>query len=63
MNNVSESIIEEDDITDVTRLRRAYNALADMLATIPPGRHRSIAITELETSSMYAIKALTIGNN
>jgi hypothetical protein len=44
---------------DAERLRYSYFLLAATLTdTLEPGRHRSLALTELETSMMYAIKAL-----
>lgn len=47
----------------VTAVRDAFNELEDMLkAAITPGRRFSLAMTHLETASMYAIKAATVGD-
>ena len=41
-------------------LRADYSTLAEkILATVPTSRERALAITELEASAMWAIKALT----
>lgn len=42
--------------------RNAYSALHDFLLTLPASRQRSIAITELETSAMWAIKGLVLND-
>jgi hypothetical protein len=43
--------------------RNAYTALHEFLRTLPPSRQRSIAITELETSAMWAIKGLVLNDS
>ena len=64
MSKVSESTIENLDDETAKALRAGYNHLASLIAgAIPPGRRRSIALTDLETSSMYAMKAHTVGDN
>lgn len=42
--------------------REAYQQLYTHLLTLPPSRERSVSITELETSSMWAIKGLVIND-
>ena len=40
--------------------RKMYGDVADAIERdLPPGRHRSLALTALEESSMWAIKALS----
>lgn len=43
--------------------RNAYSALHDFLQSLPYSRQRSIAITELETSAMWAIKGLVLNDS
>jgi len=60
-DTTSKSTIEGADTDSMKELRRGYNELAYIIKrSIPEGRRRSIALTELETSSMYAMKALTV---
>ena len=42
--------------------RDAYTALHKFLLSLPECRQRSIAITELETSAMWAIKGLVLND-
>jgi hypothetical protein len=43
----------------ITQLREAYSALLTTLNdAAPASRERSVAITELETSAMWAVKAV-----
>ncbi len=46
----------------IQETRDAYSALHEFLLKLPASRHRSIAITELETSSMWAIKGLVFND-
>lgn len=40
-------------------IRDAYNNMIDVIeSTIKPGRQRSVALTELETSGMWAIRGI-----
>lgn len=45
----------------LVQTREAYKALHAQLLTLPPSRERAVALTELETSSMWATKAITHG--
>lgn len=46
-------------LAKITQLREAFSALHDLVETLaPPSRERAVAITELETSAMWAIKAV-----
>ena len=48
------------ETVDAMRLVRDWYAeLADFVGMLPPSRHKSLAITALEESSMWAIKALS----
>jgi hypothetical protein len=43
----------------VTTLREAFSSLHTLIeTTCPPSRERSVALTELETSAMWAIKSI-----
>lgn len=40
-------------------LREAFSAMHDLIEkTCPPSRERSVALTEIETTAMWAIKAV-----
>jgi len=43
--------------------RNAYSTLHEFLLTLPASRQRAIAITELETSAMWAIKGLVLNDS
>lgn len=44
-------------------LRKAFSDLHELVeASAPPSRERAIALTELETSAMWAIKAIVIND-
>lgn len=48
-----------DGMVKINALREAYSGLKALIeATCPPSRQLSVAITELETSAMWAIKLL-----
>jgi hypothetical protein len=47
----------------INRLRAEYSALKRTIEqTCPASRHLSVAITELETSAMWAIKAVVFND-
>ena len=46
----------------IQEVREAYTTLHKFLLTLPPSRQNSIAITELETSAMWAIKGLVLND-
>ena len=49
----------EDGLARITALRNAFSMLHDQIeAIVPHSRERSIALTELETAAMWAIKAV-----
>ena len=46
-------------LSTITAIREAYSALHDAIeAECPPSRERAVALTELETSAMWAIKSV-----
>lgn len=47
----------------IQEVRNGYTALHKFLLTLPASRQRAIAITELETSSMWAIKGLVLNDS
>lgn len=49
----------EAGLQKIKELREAFSQLHDMIEkTAPPSRERSVALTELETTAMWAIKAV-----
>ena len=47
----------------IQEVRDAYTAVHKFLLTLPASRQRAIAITELETSAMWAIKGLVLNDS
>jgi len=52
----------ETMLPKIQEVRDAYTVLYKHLLTLPQSRQNSIAITELETSSMWAIKGLVLND-
>lgn len=46
----------------IQETRDAYTAVHKFLMSLPASRERSVAITELETSAMWAIKGLVLND-
>lgn len=46
----------------IQEVRDHYTTLHKFLLTLPASRQRSVAITELETSAMWAIKGLVLND-
>lgn len=47
----------------INEIREAYSAVkAAIEKNCPESRHRSVAITELETSAMWAVKAIVFND-
>lgn len=46
----------------ITEIKQASNALAAVIEKLPPSRRRSVALTNLETASMWAVKAAARGD-
>ena len=48
-----------DGLEKITKLREAFSQIAELIeSTCPMSRERSIAMTELETTAMWAIKSV-----
>ena len=53
----------EDGLEKINRLRAAFTALDGLIKEVAPdSRQKSIAITELETAAMWAIKAVVVND-
>lgn len=53
----------EDGLSRITAIREAYSAVKTVLEQqCPPSRHLAVAITELETSAMWAVKAVVFND-
>lgn len=48
----------EEMLVTIQTTREAYKILYAHLQSLPASRERSVAVTELETSAMWAIKGL-----
>lgn len=47
----------------ITEIKQASNALAEIIEKLPAGRRRAVALTNLETASMWAVKAAACGDS
>ena len=53
----------EDGLDKITQLREAFSNMADLIQKVcPESRHKSITITNLETTAMWAIKAVVFND-
>jgi hypothetical protein len=53
----------DDGMSRINRLREAFSAVDRAIReTCPDSRHKSVAITELETAAMWAIKAVVFND-
>lgn len=52
----------DDMLPKIQEVREMYTTLFKFLNTLPGSRQNSIAITELETSAMWAIKGLVLND-
>ncbi len=53
----------DDGMTRINNLREAYSVVKKVIEdNCPPSRQQSVAITELETSAMWAIKAVVFND-
>ena len=46
----------------ITEIKQASNTLAEVIEKVPPGPRRAVALTQLETASMWAVKAAAVGD-
>lgn len=54
----------EDGLGKITALREAFSAVQDVIrVNCPPSRQTSVALTELETAAMWAIKAVVFNDS
>ena len=52
-----------DGLDRITRLREGFSALQRLIEDVAPtSRQRSVAVTELETAAMWAIKAVVFND-
>jgi hypothetical protein len=47
----------------VHAIKTKANELAALVEVLPNGRRKSIALTQLEQASMWAVKAAAVGDN
>jgi len=47
----------------ITLIKDMANALASIIEALPHGRRRSIALTQLEQATMWAVKAAVAGDD
>lgn len=59
---VTDPNFNPSDNAQVGAIRDAANALAALIESLPPGRRRNAALTQLETASMWAVKAAVCGD-
>lgn len=52
----------DDMLPIIQTTREAYSTVHKHLLSLPASRERSVAITELETSAMWAIKGLVLND-
>lgn len=53
----------DSGVSRIRELREAFSRLHELVeATAPASRERSVALTELETSAMWAIKAVVVND-
>lgn len=53
----------DDGLAKITNLREQFSKIKESIEiNCPPSRERSVAITELETSAMWAIKAVVFND-
>lgn len=53
----------EDGLDKIRRIREAFSALDALIQELAPAsRERSVALTNLETTAMWAIKAIVVND-
>ena len=59
---VSETTLNVKEDPRIQRVREAVNLAARIIEEeCPAGRRKSLALTELETAGMWAVKSITVG--
>ena len=52
-----------DGLTKITKLRQAFSNMAELIQEVcPDSRHKAVTITNLETTAMWAIKAVVFND-
>ena len=60
---VTDSKFNPSGSESIGAIKRAANTFAEVIKeNTPQGRRQSIALTNLETASMYAVKAAAVGD-
>jgi hypothetical protein len=53
----------EESQAKITEIRKAYSTLNDLIdSLVPNSREKSVALTNLETSAMWTIKAIVVND-
>lgn len=53
----------QEGLDKISRLREAYSTLHDAITEVAPNsRERAVALTELETSAMWAVKSVVFND-
>lgn len=60
--SVTDQSFNPSNNTDVDAIKAKANELADLIEALPAGRRRAVALTNLETASMWAVKAAVCGD-
>lgn len=47
----------------IHEIKTKANELAEVIGKLPPSRRRSVALTYLETASMWGVKAAAVGDD
>ena len=47
----------------IDKIKNKANELAEIIEELPAGRRRAVALTNLETASMWAVKAAAVGDS
>jgi len=59
----SHLIISSESMRTINRINEAFSALQDLIEeSVPDGRERSVAITDLESASMWATRATLLSD-
>lgn len=59
---VSETTIDINEDPRIQRIRHAINEAGRIIEEeCPAGRRKALALTELETAGMWAVKSVTVG--
>jgi len=62
MNTVTDVSFNPSGDETITSIKTQANLMAGIIGGLPDGRRKSIALTQLETASMWAVKAAACGD-